>query len=152
MAPCTNVAPALPLPACPAAPHVQVGIRLNRKPPNITYKKKKTGGITVNSMLKLTHMDDKMVQRILQVGTAVHGVAGRAARVWMIWRVGVLACVHIWRVHVRAGWRARAGHACAQTQHLPLPPITSRPQPLAGVQDPQLRPPVQGGLNSGRSY
>lgn len=41
-----------------------VGIRLNRNPPNITFKPKKTGGITVNSMIPLTHLDDKMVQRI----------------------------------------------------------------------------------------
>jgi len=45
-----------------------VGIRLNRKQPNITFKKKKTGGIAINSMLQLTNMDEKMIQRILQVG------------------------------------------------------------------------------------
>lgn len=43
-----------------------VGIRLNRKPPNITFKKKKTGGIAINSMLPLTNLDERMVQRILQ--------------------------------------------------------------------------------------
>ncbi|KAL4423203.1 hypothetical protein ABPG77_000336 [Micractinium sp. CCAP 211/92] len=43
-----------------------VGIRLNRKPPNITFKKKKTGGIAINSMLQLTNLDERMVQRILQ--------------------------------------------------------------------------------------
>lgn len=45
-------------------------MRLNRKPPNITFKKKKTGGVAINSMLQLTHLDEKMVQRILQVGWA----------------------------------------------------------------------------------
>lgn len=43
-----------------------VGMRLNRSPPNITFRKKKTGGITINSMVQLTHMDERMVQRILQ--------------------------------------------------------------------------------------
>lgn len=41
-------------------------MRLNRSPPNITFRKKKTGGITINSMVQLTRMDEKMVQRILQ--------------------------------------------------------------------------------------
>lgn len=43
-----------------------VGMRLNRDPPNIYFKKKKTGGMSVNSTLPLTHLDDKMIQRILQ--------------------------------------------------------------------------------------
>lgn len=43
-----------------------VGIRLNRRPPDITFKKKKTGGIAINSMVPLTHLDEKMVWRILQ--------------------------------------------------------------------------------------
>eukprot|EP00891_Asterochloris_glomerata_P004664 jgi/Astpho2/4664/Aster-00228 len=43
-----------------------VGLRLNRKAPNIYFKKKKTGGISFNATLPLTHMDEKMVQRILQ--------------------------------------------------------------------------------------
>lgn len=44
-----------------------VGIRLNRDPPNIYFKKKKTGGISFNSVVPLTHLDEKMCQRILQV-------------------------------------------------------------------------------------
>ncbi|KAL6766463.1 hypothetical protein ACKKBG_A36105 [Auxenochlorella protothecoides x Auxenochlorella symbiontica] len=43
-----------------------VGVRLNRKPPDIFFKKKKTGGIAINSMGTLTHLDEKMVWRILQ--------------------------------------------------------------------------------------
>lgn len=43
-----------------------VGIRLNRNPPNIYFKKKKTGGISFNSVVPLTHLDEKMCQRILQ--------------------------------------------------------------------------------------
>jgi hypothetical protein len=42
-------------------------MRLNRSPPNITFKKKKTGGIAINSMLQLTNLDDRTIQRILQV-------------------------------------------------------------------------------------
>lgn len=42
-----------------------VGIRLNRAPPNISFKKKKTGGLTITSLVQLTHLDDKMIQRIL---------------------------------------------------------------------------------------
>lgn len=44
-----------------------VGIRLNRNPPNIYFKRKKTGGISFNSVVPLTHLDEKMCQRILQV-------------------------------------------------------------------------------------
>ena len=44
-----------------------VGIRLNRPPPAITLKKKKTGGINFNSTVPMTHLDEKMVHRILQV-------------------------------------------------------------------------------------
>ncbi|KXZ55228.1 hypothetical protein GPECTOR_3g37 [Gonium pectorale] len=43
-----------------------VGIRLNRAPPNIYFKKRKTGGVSVNSTLPLTHLDDKLIQRVLQ--------------------------------------------------------------------------------------
>ncbi|KAG2488633.1 hypothetical protein HYH03_012801 [Edaphochlamys debaryana] len=43
-----------------------VGIRLNRAPPNIYFKKRKTGGVSINSTVPLTAMDDKLIQRILQ--------------------------------------------------------------------------------------
>ena len=44
-----------------------VGIRLNRPPPAISLKKRKTGGIHFNSTVPMTHLDEKMVHRILQV-------------------------------------------------------------------------------------
>ena len=44
-----------------------VGIRLNRRPPSIYFKKKKTGGISFNSTIPLTRMDEKLCIRILQV-------------------------------------------------------------------------------------
>ena len=44
-----------------------VGIRLNRRPPSIYFKKKKTGGISFNSTVPLTRMDEKLCHRILQV-------------------------------------------------------------------------------------
>lgn len=44
-----------------------VGIRLNRRPPSIYFKKKKTGGISFNATVPLTRMDEKLCQRILQV-------------------------------------------------------------------------------------
>jgi hypothetical protein len=37
-----------------------------RSPPNIYFKKKKTGGVSINSTMPLTKMDEKMVQRVLQ--------------------------------------------------------------------------------------
>eukprot|EP00877_Chromochloris_zofingiensis_P005306 jgi/Chrzof1/14777/Cz09g15230.t1 len=43
-----------------------VGMRLNRSPPHIYFKKRKTGGVSINSTLQLTRMDEKMVLRILQ--------------------------------------------------------------------------------------
>jgi uncharacterized protein len=43
-----------------------VGIRLNRDAPKIYLKRKKTGGISFNSTIPLTHMDEKMVYRIMQ--------------------------------------------------------------------------------------
>ncbi len=58
--------------AAPASPpmvltlRVQVGMRLNRSPPNIYFKKRKTGGVSITSVVPMTHMDEKMVQRILQ--------------------------------------------------------------------------------------
>lgn len=51
-----------------------VGIRLNRTPPNIYFRKKKTGGISFNAVVPLTHLDEKMCQRILQVDTALHSL------------------------------------------------------------------------------
>ena len=43
-----------------------VGIRLNRRPPSIYFKKKKTGGISFNSTIPLTRMDEKLCFRILE--------------------------------------------------------------------------------------
>lgn len=42
-----------------------VGIRLNKKKPNIYYKEKKGGGISFNSTVPLTKTNEKMVQLIL---------------------------------------------------------------------------------------
>ncbi|KAH8739057.1 DRG like OBG family GTpase fused to an RNA binding domain TGS domain [Cryptosporidium ryanae] len=42
-----------------------IGIRLNKKPPMITIKQKKVGGVTFNSTVPLTHLDNKMVLSIL---------------------------------------------------------------------------------------
>lgn len=43
-----------------------VGMRLNKSPPNIYFRKRKTGGVSINSTGPMTKMDDKMVARILQ--------------------------------------------------------------------------------------
>eukprot|EP00002_Diphylleia_rotans_P006386 TRINITY_DN15771_c0_g1_i1.p1 TRINITY_DN15771_c0_g1~~TRINITY_DN15771_c0_g1_i1.p1 ORF type:complete len:367 (-),score=97.29 TRINITY_DN15771_c0_g1_i1:349-1449(-) len=43
-----------------------VGIRLNKSTPQIYFKKKEGGGITFNSMVPLTNVDDRMVKNILQ--------------------------------------------------------------------------------------
>jgi len=42
-----------------------VGIRLNQSPPNIYFKQKKAGGISFTATINLTHVDEKMVQKIL---------------------------------------------------------------------------------------
>ena len=42
-----------------------VGIRLNERKPNIYFKQKKAGGISFNSTLTLTHMDEKLCHMIL---------------------------------------------------------------------------------------
>lgn len=43
-----------------------VGIRLNKKPPNISFKIKKTGGIKFNSMSPPKYLDEKMVTNLLK--------------------------------------------------------------------------------------
>lgn len=43
-----------------------MGIRLNRKPPAIYFKKKKTGGLTINSQVPLKKMEESTVLRVLQ--------------------------------------------------------------------------------------
>ncbi|KAA0189563.1 Developmentally-regulated GTP-binding protein 2 [Fasciolopsis buskii] len=43
-----------------------VGIRLNKKKPNIYFKPKKTGGLQITSMVPLTKINEKMTQMILQ--------------------------------------------------------------------------------------
>ena len=43
-----------------------VGIRLNQRPPNIYYKEKKGGGVSFNSTVTLTKVDEKLVRTILQ--------------------------------------------------------------------------------------
>ncbi|VDL22542.1 unnamed protein product [Hymenolepis diminuta] len=42
-----------------------VGIRLNQRKPNVYFKQKKAGGMQINSMCPLTHINEKMVQMIL---------------------------------------------------------------------------------------
>ena len=42
-----------------------VGIRLNQKKPDIYFKEKKGGGLSFNSTVPLTHMDEKAVRLIL---------------------------------------------------------------------------------------
>ncbi|KAI8058186.1 P-loop containing nucleoside triphosphate hydrolase protein [Syncephalis plumigaleata] len=42
-----------------------VGIRLNRRPPNIYFKVKKGGGLTFNATCKLTKINEKLVYTIL---------------------------------------------------------------------------------------
>lgn len=44
-----------------------VGIRLNRKPPNIYFRRKKTGGVQITSLVPLTKMDEKLAARICAV-------------------------------------------------------------------------------------
>ncbi|GFH07323.1 OBG-type G domain-containing protein, partial [Haematococcus lacustris] len=47
-----------------------VGMRLNKSPPNVYFRKRKTGGLSINSTIQLTQLDDKMIARILQVDMA----------------------------------------------------------------------------------
>lgn len=42
-----------------------VGLRLNKKPPNIYFKVKPTGGLAFTATVPLTHLDLKMVRNIL---------------------------------------------------------------------------------------
>lgn len=42
-----------------------VGIRLNKRKPGIYYKQRKTGGLTINSMVALTKINEKLVHSIL---------------------------------------------------------------------------------------
>jgi len=41
------------------------GIRLNKQPPNITFKKKDKGGVTMSSTVNLTHLDLDQVKAVL---------------------------------------------------------------------------------------
>ena len=43
-----------------------VGIRLNRSPPQVYFKRNKTGGISFSSTVPLTNVDEKMVNDILR--------------------------------------------------------------------------------------
>ena len=42
-----------------------VGIRINTSPPDITISKKKTGGLSFNSTVPLSHIDGEMVRMIM---------------------------------------------------------------------------------------
>eukprot|EP00004_Rigifila_ramosa_P022706 TRINITY_DN6249_c0_g1_i1.p1 TRINITY_DN6249_c0_g1~~TRINITY_DN6249_c0_g1_i1.p1 ORF type:complete len:369 (-),score=105.00 TRINITY_DN6249_c0_g1_i1:19-1080(-) len=42
-----------------------VGIRLNKSPPNIYFKRKDGGGVSINSTLPLTKIDERMIKLIL---------------------------------------------------------------------------------------
>jgi ribosome-interacting GTPase 1 len=43
-----------------------VGLRLNKAPPQIHFKRKKTGGISFSNTVPLTHVDEAMVGHILR--------------------------------------------------------------------------------------
>ncbi|MDO8340160.1 MAG: GTP-binding protein [Candidatus Burarchaeum sp.] len=45
----------------------EMGIRPDGKPPNIVLKKKHTGGITINSTVKLTKLNERTIKEILNV-------------------------------------------------------------------------------------
>merc|ERR1711920_434035 len=42
-----------------------VGLRLNRRPPNIFFKKKATGGGHISTTVPLTHTDERAIERVL---------------------------------------------------------------------------------------
>ena len=44
----------------------KVGLRLNKRPPNITITTCKTGGVKLTSIKKLNYLDEKMVKNLLQ--------------------------------------------------------------------------------------
>ena len=41
------------------------GIRLNKQPPNISFKKKEKGGISITKTVNLTHIDEETVKAVL---------------------------------------------------------------------------------------
>jgi len=48
-----------------------VGIRLNKSKPDVVFKQKSAGGITINATVKLTKIDEKVIRTILQ-GYKIH--------------------------------------------------------------------------------
>ena len=49
-----------------------MGIRLNQAPPDITFKQKNGGGVSFNSTVPLSHIDQKVVRSILQVNNFIY--------------------------------------------------------------------------------
>ena len=101
------------------APAVQVGMRLNRSPPNITFRKKKTGGITINSMVQLTRMDERMVQRILQAsrGERLAGPGlGDSCGGWR-WCLGVCCPSEADALHLKVRALCFLRHSCHPVLH-----------------------------------
>ena len=47
-----------------------VGLRLNKAPPQIHFKRKKTGGISFSYTVPLTHVDEALVGHILRGAAA----------------------------------------------------------------------------------
>lgn len=43
----------------------RVGIRLNQRPPNVYFKRKKTGGVSISSTCRLESINETAVQQIL---------------------------------------------------------------------------------------
>lgn len=41
------------------------GIRINKEPPNITFRKKEKGGINVTSTVPLTHIDHDEIKAVM---------------------------------------------------------------------------------------
>lgn len=48
-----------------------IGIRLNKRRPDIVYKKKTAGGITINATVKMTKTDEKAIRTVLS-GYKIH--------------------------------------------------------------------------------
>ncbi|ORM41151.1 Developmentally-regulated G-protein 2 [Babesia sp. Xinjiang] len=41
------------------------GIRINRKPPNISFKQKKSGGLNINHLVPINHLSERVVHSVL---------------------------------------------------------------------------------------
>jgi len=72
----------------------RVGIRLNQKPPNVYYKRKVTGGVSVSSTCQLVNINELAVHQILHECAAYRSINRSIVYIYIY--IHIYLCIYIY--------------------------------------------------------